>query len=78
MEGTLANGFAGSAQASPPMEAELQALVKGVEMCIAMGIQYLIIEGDCLLLVDSLELHELEETFQNFGYAAKLFFVEER
>ena len=38
------------------LEAVLQALIKGIEICREMGLQCIKMEGDCLILVESLKM----------------------
>lgn len=38
-----------------PLGAELWALLKGIELCLQMRLKSVIIEGDCLILINHLK-----------------------
>ncbi|KAJ8644645.1 hypothetical protein MRB53_006393 [Persea americana] len=52
---TLIEGYAGKVYASNSLEAELLAIIKGMEICLKRGFNHVIIEGDCLSLTQSLQ-----------------------
>lgn len=41
--------------AETPLEAELEVLIKAVSLCLQRGFRRLILEGDCIILVDFLK-----------------------
>lgn len=53
----LIRAFAGIVTAAHHLEAELQAPVRGIEICIELGCSKIFIEGDCHLLVEMLQSH---------------------
>ncbi|XXG48135.1 hypothetical protein AAC387_Pa02g2658 [Persea americana] len=54
-QGKLLSSYAGKVVASHPLEAELRALQKGLEVCKGLEISFLQIDGDSLLLVAALQ-----------------------
>ena len=51
---TLIEGSAGKVYVSNSLEAELLAIIKGLEICLKRGFNHVIIEGDCLSSTQSL------------------------
>lgn len=49
--------FAGKVAATDAVKAELQALLEGIDTCQKMGLKYIIIEGNCLMLISSLKTY---------------------
>lgn len=52
--GHLLGAFACKVKVNHSIEAELLALLTGVDLCIKMGLTAVILEGECLILVESL------------------------
>lgn len=52
--GTLIQAFASATSAGSAIEAEIQALMRGAHLCLEMGIQEVIFEGDSSLVCHSL------------------------
>ena len=52
---TLLMGFVGKVMTTNALEAELHALLEGLEICKKLNLQHIITEGDCLTIVNSLE-----------------------
>lgn len=52
--GLLIVAYAGEVKASHSIEAEIQALISGIELCVRLGHLDVIREGDCLVLIESL------------------------
>lgn len=50
--GTVLAAYAGKVSAEDPIGVELSALLKVVQLCIELGLKQVIVEGDCLILLD--------------------------
>lgn len=55
---SLLLAYSGRVATEPSLEPELKALLEGIEPCKAMNNTHLQIEGDCLILVQSLQKSE--------------------
>lgn len=54
--GTPLGAYTRKIMAGHSLEAVLQALIKGIEICREMGLQCIKMEGDCLILAESLKM----------------------
>lgn len=64
--GHLLAAFSSQVRASHSIEAELQALITGVDPCLQLGHRAVIFEGDCLILVENLSsCNNLQWSFMN-------------